>query len=129
MFFLDTALQIFILRQSNLLQIWNSIMFAVVKTGGKQYKVAKDDVIKVERLEGEAGKTIKLEEVLMVNDGKKTTVGVPAVKGATVTCEVLEQARAPKILVFKKKRRHNYRRKQGHRQDITVLRIKEIKAA
>lgn len=104
-------------------------MFAVVKTGGKQYKVAKDDVIKVEKLDAEAGKTVKLEDVLMVNDGKKSTVGAPSVKGASVTAEVLEQARAPKILVFKKKRRHNYRRKKGHRQDLTVLRIKEIKAA
>jgi len=104
-------------------------MFAVVKTGGKQYKVAKEDVIKVEKLEAEAGKMVTLENVLMVNDGKKTTIGVPEVKGATVTAEVLEQTRAPKILVFKKKRRHNYRRKQGHQQNITVLRIKEIKAA
>jgi large subunit ribosomal protein L21 len=104
-------------------------MFAVVKTGGKQYKVAKGDVIKVEKLDGEAGNTVTLDEILMVNDGKKSTVGVPEVKGASVTAEVLEQARAPKILVFKKKRRHNYRRKKGHRQDLTVLRIKDIKAA
>lgn len=104
-------------------------MFAVVKTGGKQYKVAKEDVIKVEKLEVEAGKTVTLDEVLMLNDGKKSTIGTPSVKGAKVTAEVLEQARAPKILVFKKKRRHNYRRKQGHQQDQTVLRIKDIKAA
>lgn len=104
-------------------------MFAVVKTGGKQYKVSANDVIKVEKLDGEEGKTVTLDNVLIVSDGKKTTVGEPMVKGAKVTAEVLEQARTPKILVFKKKRRHMYRRKNGHRQHVTVLRIKDIKAA
>ena len=104
-------------------------MYAVVKTGGKQYKVQKDDVIRVEKLDAEAGKSVTLDEVLMVNDGKKSTIGAPLVSGAKVTAEVLEQTRGEKVIVFKKKRRQNYRRKKGHRQDLTVLRIKDIKAA
>lgn len=101
-------------------------MFAVVKTGGKQYRVAKDDVIKVEKLEGEAGSKIVLDDVLMVSDGDKPTVGSPLVEGAAVEAEVLEQGKGDKIVVFKKKRRHNYRRKRGHRQELTVLRITDI---
>jgi|TARA_A100000164_G_scaffold338877_1_gene333478 large subunit ribosomal protein L21 len=104
-------------------------MYAVIKTGGKQYKVQKDDVIRVEKLEVEAGKNVTLEEVLMLNDGKKSTIGSPLVDGAKVTAEVLEQTRADKVIIFKKKRRQNYRRKKGHRQHLTVLRIKDIKAA
>jgi large subunit ribosomal protein L21 len=100
-------------------------MFAVIKTGGKQYRVVPGDVIKVERLEAEAGATVALEEVLMLGD----TIGTPLVAGATVSAEVVAQDRGPKIIVFKKKRRQNYRRKNGHRQDITVLRIKDISAA
>jgi len=93
-------------------------MFAVIRTGGKQYKVAKDDVISVEKLAGEPGAVIELAEVLMIGEGA----------GASVTATVVEQARAPKIIVFKKKRRHNYRRKKGHRQHQTVLRIGEIRS-
>jgi large subunit ribosomal protein L21 len=100
-------------------------MFAVIKTGGKQYRVVPGDVIKVERLEAEAGATIALEEVLMLGD----KIGTPLISGATVSAEVVAQDRGPKIIVFKKKRRQNYRRKNGHRQDITVLRIKDISAA
>ena len=104
-------------------------MFAVIKTGGKQYKVAKDDVIKVERLAGEAGDTVQLDQVLAVaGDDGALTVGAPTVEGATVSATLLEQGRADKIVVFKKKRRHNYRRKAGHRQDISVLRITDISA-
>ncbi len=103
-------------------------MFAVVKTGGKQYRVAEGDVIKVEKLEGEAGKNITLDEVLMIGDDKGVKVGEPLLKGANVTAEVLEQKKDKKITVFKKKRRHNYRRKKGHRQEITVLRVKAIAA-
>ena len=101
-------------------------MYAVLKTGGKQYRVAKGDVIKVEKLDGEAGGKITLDQILMVGEGDKTTVGSPLVKGAKVTAEILGQDRGPKIIVFKKKRRQNYRRKKGHRQDITVLRITDI---
>lgn len=103
-------------------------MFAVVKTGGKQYRVAEGDVIKVEKLEGETGKSVKLDEVLMIGDDKGVTVGEPLIKGASVTADVLEQKKDKKIVVFKKKRRHNYRRKKGHRQEVTVLRIKKIAA-
>ncbi|MFN3233160.1 MAG: 50S ribosomal protein L21 [Alphaproteobacteria bacterium] len=101
-------------------------MFAVVKTGGKQYRVSAGDVIKVEKLAGEAGDSITLGDVLMVGEGESVTVGSPMVEGAAVTAEVLEQARADKIVIFKKKRRHNYRRKAGHRQDITVLRVTDV---
>lgn len=104
-------------------------MFAVVKTGGKQYKVSENDVIKVEKLEGDAGKSIELKDVLFIGGEKTAKVGTPTVKGASVTAEIIAQDRGPKIIIFKKKRRQNYRRKKGHRQDITVLRIKNIKAA
>ncbi|MAL78924.1 MAG: 50S ribosomal protein L21 [Sneathiella sp.] len=104
-------------------------MFAVIKTGGKQYKVAKDDVIKVERLAGEAGDSVQLDQVLAISgDNGALTVGAPLVDGAVVSATLLEQARADKIVVFKKKRRQNYRRKAGHRQDLTVLRITDIAA-
>ncbi len=103
-------------------------MFAVVKTGGKQYRVAEGDVIKVEKLDGETGKNVTLDEVLMIGDDKGVKVGEPLLKGANVTAEVLEQKKDKKITVFKKKRRHNYRRKKGHRQEITVLRVKKIAA-
>lgn len=104
-------------------------MFAVVKTGGKQYRVNEGDVLRVEKLDAEAGKKVTLDEVLMVGDDKGVTVGEPTVKGAKVTAEVLEQKKDKKIVVFKKKRRHNYRRKKGHRQEITVLRVTKIAKA
>jgi large subunit ribosomal protein L21 len=102
-------------------------MFAVIRTGGKQYKVAPNDVIAVEKLAGEPGATIELGEVLMVGDGADITAGTPLVSGAMVNAELIEHRRADKIIVFKKKRRHNYRRKNGHRQHQTVLRITEIR--
>jgi large subunit ribosomal protein L21 len=104
-------------------------MFAVIKTGGKQYRVAKDDIIKVEKLDGDAGAKLTLGEVLMVGDDKGVKLGTPLVDGASVSAEVVEQTRGDKIIVFKKKRRHNYRRKKGHRQDLTVLKITGISAA
>ena len=106
-------------------------MYAVVKTGGKQYRVSPGAVIKVERLEAEVGATIALDEVLMIGDngGDAPKVGTPLIAGATVAAEVLEQSRAPKVIVFKKKRRKNYRRKRGHRQLQTVLRIQDIAVA
>ncbi len=100
-------------------------MFAVIKTGGKQYRVVSGDVIKVETLEVEAGSTIALDQVLMLGD----TIGTPLIAGATVSAEVIAQDRGPKVIIFKKKRRQNYRRKNGHRQDLTVLRITDISAA
>ncbi|MCF4166986.1 50S ribosomal protein L21 [Zavarzinia compransoris] len=104
-------------------------MFAVIKTGGKQYKVAENDVISVERLEGEAGSTLSLDQVLMVGEGESVTIGAPTVAGATVTAEIVGQARGPKLIVFKKRRRQNSRRKNGHRQDLTVLKITSIAVA
>lgn len=104
-------------------------MFAVIRTGGKQYRVAKDDVITVEKLPGEPGATVALDAVLMVGEGAEVTAGAPLVAGASVAATVLDQRRGGKIVVFKKKRRHNYRRKHGHRQHETVLRITDISAA
>lgn len=104
-------------------------MFAIIKTGGKQYRVAKDDVIKVEKLDGEAGSTITLDQVLLVGDADKQTVGVPFVEGAAVTAEVIQQKKDKKVVIFKKKRRQNYRRKNGHRQEITVLKVTDIVAS
>ncbi len=101
-------------------------MYAIIHTGGKQYRVAKNDVIQVEKLPGAAGETIDFGEVLMLGDGAEATVGAPLVDGARVRATILEQARGPKIIVFKKKRRKNYRRKKGHRQNLTVLRITDI---
>ena len=103
-------------------------MFAVIRTGGKQYKVAQNDLIAVEKLAGEPGATIELAEVLMVGDGAEISAGTPLVAGASVSAELVEHRRADKIIVFKKKRRQNYRRKNGHRQHQTVLRITEIRA-
>jgi len=99
-------------------------MYAVIRTGGKQYRVAKDDVISVEKLAGEPGATIEFGDVLMVGDGE--TAGTPLVAGAAVSATVVEHKRGDRVIIFKKKRRHNYRRKNGHRQAITVLRIDAI---
>lgn len=103
-------------------------MFAVVKTGGKQYKVASGDVIKVEKLEAETGATVELDQVLMVGDEAKVTIGAPMVAGAKVAAEVLEQTKGAKVIIFKKRRRKNSRRTRGHRQQITVLRVTGITA-
>jgi large subunit ribosomal protein L21 len=103
-------------------------MYAVIRTGGKQYKVAKDDVIVVETLAAEAGATVTLDEVLLVADGAAATVGTPTVSGAKVTATVVEHKKGDKVLIFKKRRRHNYRRKIGHRQPLTVLKITGISA-
>jgi len=102
-------------------------MFAVIRTGGKQYRVAKDDKIVVERLTGEPGAMVELADVLMIGgDGKAPTVGSPVIDKAAVFAEVVEQSRADKIIVFKKHRRKNYRRTRGHRQEQTVLRIVDV---
>ena len=101
-------------------------MYAVIRSGGKQYKVSKDDVISVEKLIGEAGDKVNLNEVLMIGGEGDPIVGHPIIKGAVVNAEVVEQTRAEKIIVFKKKRRHNYRRKNGHQQHLTMLKIVDI---
>ena len=103
-------------------------MYAVIKTGGKQYRVAKNEVIKVERLDGDVGASVTFPEVLMVG-GDSPVVGTPTVAGASVTGTVLEQAKGEKIVIFKKRRRKNYRRRNGHRQLLTVVRIGEIAVA
>ena len=101
-------------------------MFAVIKTGGKQYKVAANDVLKIEKLEAEAGTTVTFEEVLMVGDDSGTTLGAPLVEGALVAAEFIETKKQKTIIVFKKNRRHNYRRRNGHRQLLSTVRITEI---
>ncbi len=101
-------------------------MFAVIRTGGKQYRVAPDDVIQVEKLTVEPGGQVTLDQVLMIGSDDAVTVGTPLVAGATVSAEVVDQTRGPKIIIFKKRRRQNYRRKAGHRQDLTVLKITGI---
>ncbi len=102
-------------------------MFAVIKTGGKQYRVTKDDMIVVETLAGDPGTTVRIEDVLMIgDDGKAPSVGTPFLEQAAVFAEVVQQTRGDKIIVFKKKRRKGYRRKHGHRQALTVLRITDI---
>jgi large subunit ribosomal protein L21 len=100
-------------------------MFAVFKTGGKQYRVSAEDVLKIDKVEGEPGEIVEFGEVLVVG-GDNVTLGAPTVAGATVAAEVLEQARGPKIIAFKKRRRKNSRRKIGHRQEFTLVRITEI---
>ncbi len=101
-------------------------MFAVVKTGGKQYKVSEGDVIQVEKLAGEVGTAITLDQVLMVGEDDDVQVGSPLLDGNQVTAEITEQLKDKKIIVFKKKRRKNYRRKNGHRQLVTRLKITKI---
>ncbi len=101
-------------------------MFAVIKTGGKQYRVAANDVLTIEKLEGAAGDTVEFNEILMVGEGAGATFGVPFVEGAMVVAEVVEQGRARKVLAFKKRRRQNSKRIRGHRQHQTVVRITDI---
>lgn len=102
-------------------------MFAVVKTGGRQYKVEKDSVIRVEKIEGDLGSKIELDQVLMLGEASKASfIGTPMVQGAKITAEITSQFRDDKIIVFKKKRRQNYRRKNGHRQSLTELKILKI---
>jgi len=101
-------------------------MFAVIKTGGKQYRVAAEDVLKIDRIAGEVGDIVQLGEVLAHGEGDKVAIGAPLVDGASVAVEVVEQGRGPKVIAFKKRRRQNSRRKRGHRQLLTTVRISEI---
>lgn len=103
-------------------------MFAVVKTGGKQYRVTQGDTIKVEKLNGEVGDKVELSDVLMVVDGDAVKVGRPCVQGARVQAEIVDQGKHPKVIIFKMRRRKNYRRKTGHRQPFTAIKILEIGA-
>jgi large subunit ribosomal protein L21 len=101
-------------------------MYALVKTGGKQYRVAKDDTILVERIAAEEGAEVILDNVVMLGDGDKVTIGTPVVEGAAVSATVMRQTRGPKIIIFRRKRRKNHRRTQGHRQDLTLVKINAI---
>ena len=103
-------------------------MFAIIRTGGKQYRVQHNDVLKIEKLEGQAGDTVTFSEVLAVGSDAGTTVGKPLVAGATVSATVIAQDRLDKVIIFKKRRRQNSRRKNGHRQHVTVLRVAGITA-
>ena len=103
-------------------------MFAVIRTGGKQYRVMPNDVLKIEKLAGEAGETITFTDVLAVGSAAGTTLGAPLVAGATVTATVIAQDRLDKVIIFKKRRRQNSRRKNGHRQHVTMLRVAGISA-
>ena len=103
-------------------------MYAVIRTGGKQYKVAPQDVLQIEKIDGGAGDAVQFQEVLMISGEGEPHIGSPAIAGAVVSAEVVEQGRGPKVIIFKKRRRQNYRRKRGHRQELTTVRILEILA-
>ena len=101
-------------------------MYALVRTGGKQYRVAKDDTILVERIAADEGAEVILDDVVMLGDGDMVTIGTPRVEGAAVSATVVSQTRGPKIIIFRRKRRKNHRRTRGHRQDLTLLKINAI---
>ena len=103
-------------------------MYAVIATGGKQYKVSEGDIVRVEKLAGEVGSKVEISEVLLVGDEGSTTIGTPTVEKAKVSGEIVEQGKDKKVLVFKKKRRKGYKKLQGHRQQYTALKIEKIKA-
>ncbi len=103
-------------------------MYAVIKTGGKQYKVSPGDVLRVEKLDGKKGDTVEMKDVLLIADGDKMSVGKPNLSSASVTAEVMGDGRGEKILIFKHRRRKGFRKTIGHRQDFTTIKVKEIKA-
>ena len=104
-------------------------MYAVIKTGGKQYRVIPGERLKVEKLEVEVGGTVTLDQILMVSDGTKTTIGSPIIKGATVKATVLSHGRGDKVMIFKFRRRKHYRKTQGHRQSYTEIQIADFGGA
>ena len=101
-------------------------MYAIVRTGGKQYQVASGDQLRVEKLEGNVGDTVNLDDVLMIVDGADVKIGKPVLEGAKVVAKIAEQGKAKKVIIFKKKRRKGYRLKKGHRQNYTALQIEQI---
>lgn len=103
-------------------------MYAVVATGGKQYRVEEGEVLKVEKLPGEVGEEVVLNDVLLYSDGENVNIGQPKVDGAAVKAEIVEQGRLKKVVIFKYKRRKGYRKKQGHKQHFTAIKIKQIEA-
>lgn len=104
-----------------------ALMYAIIHTGGKQYKISPEEIIKVERLAVEPGKTFSFKEVLLASDGKRTEIGAPYIKGAEVICEVLGEEQGKKVIAFFYRRRKKSRRTRGHRQITTELKVKEIK--
>ena len=103
-------------------------MYAVLRSGNKQYKVSEGSILKIEKIEGKAGDKVSFKDILFVNNGKNILMGAPIVKDAVIQAEIIDQFKNNKIIVFKKKRRHNYRRKRGHRQQLTSLKVISIKA-
>ena len=103
-------------------------MYAVIKTGGKQYRVSEGDLVRIEKISGEIGELIEFEEVLLVAQGDQVDIGRPCLKDSKVIGEIVEHGKVKKIVIFKSKRRKGYRKKQGHRQQHTILKIKEIRA-
>lgn len=103
-------------------------MYAVIQTGGKQYKVAPGDVVKVEKLEAKKGDTVEIKDVFMIADGENVSVGKPTLSSAMVTAEVMGDVKGEKILIFKHRRRKAFRKTNGHRQNYTTLKVKDIKA-
>ena len=104
-------------------------MFAILKTGGKQYKVAKEEKLLIEKIDGNIGDEVVFNDIIMINDNGKTEIGSPLVKDVAVVAEVVKQTRGPKITIIYKRRRKNSRRKQGHKQDLTLVKIKNIAAS
>ena len=102
-------------------------MYAVIQTSGKQYKVSKEDIITIDRVSGETGDKIEISDVLFTSENGKVQIGTPKIEGAIVKAEIVKHFKSDKVIVFKKKRRKNYRRKNGHRQLLTNIKIKEIK--
>ena len=127
-FLTQTTRQVVIYFVSAIFMMLEEIMYAIVRTGGKQYQVAQGDSLRVESLSGVVGDTVELEDVLLVADGDDVKIGRPQVEGAKVTATIVEQGKAKKVLVFKKKRRKGYQVKNGHRQHYTALRIDGITA-
>ncbi len=103
-------------------------MYAIVRTGGKQYQVSQGDQIRVEKLVGDVGDTVELNDILMIVDGENINIGTPVLENAKITAKIVEQGKDKKIIVFKKKRRKGYRLKKGHRQPFTAINIQEITA-
>ena len=112
-----------------LLKNIEKLMFAILKTGGKQYKVAKEEKLLIEKIDGNIGDEVVFNDIIMVNDNGKTEIGSPLVKDAAVVAEVVKQTRGPKITIIYKRRRKNSRRRQGHKQDLTLVKIKNIAAS
>lgn len=117
-----------IMRDSFEVWVKGIIMYAVIKTGGKQYRVVQGERLKVEKLDVEVGGTVTLDQILMVSDGDKTTIGSPIIKGATVKATVVSHGRGDKVMIFKFRRRKHYRKTQGHRQSFTEIKIEAIAA-